>query len=95
MALTKATYSMIEGSPNNVLDFGADPTGSVDSTTAIAAAIANGGQIYFHKGTYLCNIIVTSQDGIYLVGESQGQYGNEGARLVPFDNTKPVIDIAL
>jgi len=39
MSLTKATYSMIDGAPVNVLDFGADPTGATDSTTAIQAAI--------------------------------------------------------
>lgn len=40
----------------NVLDFGADPTGTNDSTAAIAAAVAalpNGGVVYFPAGTYL------------------------------------------
>ena len=31
MALTKVTYSMIEGAPVNVLDFGADSTRSLAS----------------------------------------------------------------
>ena len=53
MALTKVSYSMIEGSPVNVLDFGADPTGVADSTTAIDAAIASGKSVYFPRGTYL------------------------------------------
>jgi len=53
MALTKVSYSMIEGSPVNVLDFGADPTGVADSTTAINAAIASGKSVYFPRGTYL------------------------------------------
>jgi hypothetical protein len=39
MALTKISYSMINGSPFNILDFGADPTGQTDSTTAIQNAI--------------------------------------------------------
>jgi hypothetical protein len=39
MALTKVSYSMINGSPFNILDFGADPTGQTDSTTAIQNAI--------------------------------------------------------
>jgi hypothetical protein len=30
MALTKVTYAMIEGSPINAVDFGADPTGVND-----------------------------------------------------------------
>lgn len=93
MSLTKVTYSMIKGSPVNVLDFGADSTGVADSTAAIASAIAQGGQVYFPKGTYLCNIEITNTDGIYLLGETQGQHSNEGARLVPFDDTKPVIDV--
>ena len=39
MPLTKTSYSMIAGAPINVLDFGADNTGAVDSTTAINDAI--------------------------------------------------------
>lgn len=40
MSLTKASYSMINGAPANVLDFGADSTGVADSTAAFAAAFA-------------------------------------------------------
>lgn len=39
MSLTKATYSMIEGAPVNVLDFGAVGDGATDDTAAIQAAI--------------------------------------------------------
>lgn len=44
MSLTKVSYSMINGEVLNVLDFGADSTGSVDSTAAFQAALdaANG-----------------------------------------------------
>lgn len=38
MALTKAHDRMIAGSPVNVLDYGADPTGAVDSSSAFQAA---------------------------------------------------------
>jgi len=38
MSLTKTSYSMVQGAPVNVLDFGADPTGIVDSQSAIQAA---------------------------------------------------------
>jgi hypothetical protein len=40
MALTKVSYSMIEGATLNVLDFGADPTGVADSAPAFQAALA-------------------------------------------------------
>ena len=55
MALTKATYSMIRGAPVNVLDYGADPTGTVDSTAAIqdAATAAAGNTVILPEGTYL------------------------------------------
>jgi len=39
MSLTKVSNAMINGTPVSVLDYGADPTGVVDSTTAIQAAI--------------------------------------------------------
>lgn len=53
MSLTKASYSMIAGAPVNVLDFGADPTNTVSSNTAIQAAIDSGATaIYFPAGNY-------------------------------------------
>jgi Pectate lyase superfamily protein len=53
MSLTKVTYSMISGSPANVLDFGADPTGATESTSAFTAAIAASKSVYVPTGTYL------------------------------------------
>lgn len=51
MALTKATYSMIEGAPLNVLDFGALGDGSTNDAAAIQAAVnalpASGGVLEF------------------------------------------------
>lgn len=62
MALTKVTYAMIEGAQVNVLDLGAVGDGSANDTAAIAAAIAslpaNGGTIYFPRGTYVTDAIV-------------------------------------
>jgi hypothetical protein len=46
----------------NVLDFGADPTGAVDSNPAILAAIATGKNVFFPKGTY--KFIVTTTNAI-------------------------------
>lgn len=67
MSLTKVSYSMITGAPVNVLDYGADPTGVADSTSAIQAAIdyayAGGvglaGAVYIPAGNYLCGQITT------------------------------------
>lgn len=53
MALTKATHAMIKGAYSNVLDYGADPTGVADATTAIQAAINSGKPVYIPKGAYL------------------------------------------
>ena len=56
MALTKASFSMIEGTPVNVIDYGADPTGVADSAAAIRNAFdavpQTGGGLYFPPGTY-------------------------------------------
>jgi uncharacterized membrane protein len=57
MSLTKATYSMIEGAPVNVLDYGAVGDGVTNDAAAIQAAInalANGGTVFFPTGTYKC-----------------------------------------
>lgn len=58
MSLTKVSYSMIEGAPVNVLDFGADPTGVADSLPAFQAAIASfptdfDSQFYSQGGTVI------------------------------------------
>lgn len=52
MALTKATYSMISGAPANVLDYGADPTGTTDSAAAFTAAFAVSNMVYVPSGSY-------------------------------------------
>lgn len=54
MALTKVSYAMIQGDPINVLDFGADPTGTNDNAAAFTAAIAAsiGKTLYIPAGTY-------------------------------------------
>lgn len=52
MALTKATYSMIQGAVVNVLDYGAVGDGIADDTTAGTLAIATGKSVYWPTGTY-------------------------------------------
>jgi len=56
MALTKVTYSMIEGGYTNVQDFGAVGDGVANDTVAVQAAIdslaVTGGTVFFPEGTY-------------------------------------------
>lgn len=69
MALTKVTYSMIDGAVVNVLDYGADPTGVASSTQAINDAIATGKKLYFPEGTY-------TTAGGHTIGAKQGIVGD-------------------
>ena len=95
MSLTKVSYSMIQGGCANVLDYGADPTGTTDSTTAIQAAVNASGSIYIPSGTYLvsANIYTPSNKIIYGDGQTTllkvnvdslnvfGNHSNTGTRL--------------
>lgn len=75
MSLTKVSYSLIEGAPINVLDYGADPTGATSSTVAVQAAIdyaqstTTGRAIFFPAGTYLCNVTDSGTKGVHMFGE--------------------------
>ena len=53
MSLTKVSYSMIQGSPVNILDYGAS-TSSANNTVAIQAAIDTGLDVYIPAGVFLC-----------------------------------------
>ena len=59
MTLTKATYSMIDGAPVNVRDYGAVGDGVTNDwqafTDAWAAIVTNGGTLVIPAGTYLLN----------------------------------------
>ena len=72
MSLTKVTYSMIQGSPVNLLDYGADPTGVNDCSAALTAAIAASNNIYIPAGTYkfTSTFTVTGARGLTIQGES-------------------------
>jgi hypothetical protein len=52
MSLTKVSYSMIAGAVANIIDYGADPTGSENSTTAIQAALDAADSVYIPPGTF-------------------------------------------
>lgn len=70
MALTKATYSLIAGSPLNVLDFGAVGDGVANDTAAFVSAALAGKQIYVPVGTYLVSHSnVVCADGTEFFGE--------------------------
>lgn len=69
MALTKVSYSMIEGAVANVIDYGADPTGVADSTAAIQAALNSSiGTVFFPQGTYKTTAPIDLPDFKTLVG---------------------------
>jgi hypothetical protein len=73
MALTKATYSMIDGAYLNVLDYGADGSGATDSKAAIQTAINAAGNdgkaLFFPTGTYRIDTPLTWNKPIHLIGE--------------------------
>lgn len=77
MALTKATYSMIDGAPLNVLDYGAVGDGVADDSVAIQAAInattASGGSVYFPNGTYIVNTGITLKTRVTLFGNDRNK----------------------
>jgi hypothetical protein len=70
MSLTKVSYSMINGSPANVLDFGAVGDGVTDDTAAIQAAINSGARtVYAPKGTYLISSTLYFGGDVSFVGD--------------------------
>jgi hypothetical protein len=82
MALTKATYAMIEGAVVNVLDFGADSTGVMSSSIAFQAAIdslTNGGSVYVPQGTYLLDV----SNGV-LFDNNITMFGDGAASVIQF-----------
>lgn len=100
MSLTKVSYSMINGSPINVKDYGAVGDGLTDDTAAIQAAITDiialgGGQIYVPNPPvyYKCTSTLTltsTPNSIEFVGDG---IWNSEIKLVSavadtlFDNT--------
>lgn len=65
--------SVTEGIIFNIVGFGADPTGTADSTAYVqaavnAAAVAGGGPVYVPPGTYLITGTISVPDGIWLWG---------------------------
>ena len=77
MSLTKATYSMINGSPLNVLDYGAVGNGVANDSAAITAAITAASaakkSVFFPAGTYRLLTYIELPSNISLIGESGSQ----------------------
>jgi len=69
MALTKATYSMIQGAPVNVLDYGAVGNGVADDTAAIQSAVTAGGAVYIPEGVYLISANITIPSNCFIFGD--------------------------
>lgn len=103
MSLTKATYSMIQGACLNVLDFGADPTGTVDSTAAIQAAInaAQGKALYIPEGIYDCSAPIEIKANTLIFGAGRAAsvfrftHTGKGLWSAFTPNTTNVADIKL
>ena len=88
MALTKATYSMIEGAIANVLDFGADPTGATDSSAAFQAAGATGKTIFVPRGIYQASFGLRNSQIIF------GEGARNTSRIIPPAGAAYVIAVA-
>lgn len=75
MALTKVTYSMINGAPINVSDYGAVSGTTTDQsaafTAAFTAAKAAGGGAVIANGEYYFTSNLVLQSGVSLVGDTR------------------------
>jgi hypothetical protein len=81
MSLTKVSYSMIQGSPANVLDYGAVADNATDSIVAIQAAIDNNDVIYVPYGTYLIATGITIPAGKTLLGPGSIHFTGVGQAI--------------
>lgn len=72
MSLTKATYSMINGAPANILDFGDNAVpGTTDMSPALTAALATGKSVFIPAGIYklASTVNLTGLEGQIVFGE--------------------------
>lgn len=77
MSLTKVSFSMIDGTPINIVDYGAVGNGVADDTAAINAALAaavSGDAVYFPPGNYkITSQITFNKNNVCLFGEGSSQ----------------------
>jgi hypothetical protein len=71
MSLTKVSYSMIQGAPVNVKDYGAVGDGVTDDTGAIQTAISQsaGKIVFIPSGTYKISATIYLNNSVSIVGE--------------------------
>ena len=72
MALTKVTYSMIDGAVVNVLDYGAVGDDATSNTAALQAALnalTSGGTMYVPEGIYRSGALTVADDNVEIVME--------------------------
>lgn len=103
MALTKVTYSMIDGAVVNVIDYGADLTGVADSSSAIQDALdyatANNQAVYLPSGTYLVNtaiVLTQPANPVVLFGDGKTTIIKTTATVngvITVQGTNPNVDI--
>jgi hypothetical protein len=68
MALTKVSFSMIEGAYANVLDFGAVGDGLTDDSAAIQAAVNASDCVYFPPGKTYMAVLIYIRPGMTIIG---------------------------
>ena len=72
MALTKVTYSMIDGEAANITDYGAS-TSSADNTDAIQAAFDASDVVYLPEGTFITKLIEPNRTRVIVYGPGKLQ----------------------
>lgn len=82
MALTKVSYSMINGAPANILDFGAVGDGSTDNSAAITAALAASDVVFIPFGTFNCDSSITMPAGTQIFGDGTLNFTNGSLKPV-------------
>jgi hypothetical protein len=98
MSLTKATYSMIQGAPLNVVDFGAPTNGTSDCYAAFQAAIdalpVSGGTIIIPATTsnqWTVSQTLNVRKKVHMIGQIAQGTGEKGTTLVFPANTSGIV----
>lgn len=92
MSLTKASFSMITGTPINVLDYAANVTpGTTDMTlalqAAVTAAITTGNSVYMPAGIYLITDTISCPAKTMIIGEHRSMSAIDNGTKILFQPT--------